>query len=239
MLTVLIYLSDVEEGGETVFPNVPAPLHQSPGEFSECGMQGLAVKPRRGDAAVFWSLKTTGQVNRGALHGGCPVIRGEKCDLFPMHCNAPYVHYNCEQNSSFPEDSTSVPYRMTLVKRCQWSGAEGCGRTQRLLRFLHCEWSRTQAPIDGRYITSLPAPCVRQDKVTSSSCPDDLMWELPFVLHLMRSGSILLLHAGIFHLNQQLNTSVCADSQPRSGSTWHLTPSAGSCLLYTSDAADE
>lgn len=34
--TVLTYLNDVEEGGETVFPNVPAPGGDNGPEFSEC-----------------------------------------------------------------------------------------------------------------------------------------------------------------------------------------------------------
>lgn len=78
LLTVLMYLTDVEEGGETVFPNVAAPEDQRQPQFSECAMRGLAVKPRKGDASIFWSITTAGTVNSGSLHGSCPVIRGEK-----------------------------------------------------------------------------------------------------------------------------------------------------------------
>ena len=79
LLTVLVYLSDVEEGGETVFPDIPAHEAQSRAHFSECAMQGMAVRPRKGDAAVFWSLTTAGELNQGSRHGSCPVIKGEKC----------------------------------------------------------------------------------------------------------------------------------------------------------------
>lgn len=46
--------------------------------FSDCAMKGLAVKPRKGDAVVFWSLRTDGTLDKGALHAGCPVIAGTK-----------------------------------------------------------------------------------------------------------------------------------------------------------------
>lgn len=69
---------DVEEGGETVFPHAPLREGQRAGEYSECGMQGLAVKPRRGDALLFWSVNPDGSTDPDSLHGGCPVIRGTK-----------------------------------------------------------------------------------------------------------------------------------------------------------------
>jgi len=78
--TVLMYLSDVEEGGETVFPNADLDEDQvaHPHRYSECGMRGLAVKPRKGDALLFFSLKTTGELDAKSLHAGCPVISGTK-----------------------------------------------------------------------------------------------------------------------------------------------------------------
>jgi hypothetical protein len=46
--TVLMYLADVEEGGETAFPKIPAPGGDNPG-FSDCAARHLAAKPRIGD----------------------------------------------------------------------------------------------------------------------------------------------------------------------------------------------
>ena len=54
--TVLIYLTDVEAGGETVFPKVPAPPSQTAANYSACAMKGLAVKPTRGAATLFWRV---------------------------------------------------------------------------------------------------------------------------------------------------------------------------------------
>jgi prolyl 4-hydroxylase len=58
--TLIFYLNDVEEGGETVFPEV-----------------SLKVAPLKG-TAVYFSYFSQGMVNPLSLHGGMPVIKGEK-----------------------------------------------------------------------------------------------------------------------------------------------------------------
>lgn len=74
--TVLMYLSDVEEGGETVFPHAEHKV-SGPG-WSECALQGLAVHPRKGDAVLFYSMKPDGTKDPLSLHGSCPTIKGHK-----------------------------------------------------------------------------------------------------------------------------------------------------------------
>jgi prolyl 4-hydroxylase len=59
--TLITYLNDVEEGGETAFPNV-----------------GWTVYPKRGNAVYFEYCNSRGQVDPRTLHAGCPVLRGEK-----------------------------------------------------------------------------------------------------------------------------------------------------------------
>ncbi|KAK7273100.1 hypothetical protein RIF29_14146 [Crotalaria pallida] len=77
--TVLMYLSNVEKGGETVFPNSDSRLSQPKDEsWSECAKMGYAVKPEKGDALLFFSLHQNATTDTRSLHGSCPVIEGEK-----------------------------------------------------------------------------------------------------------------------------------------------------------------
>lgn len=66
MITVIAYLNNVEEGGETGFPEL-----------------GINVPPKKGDAVVFHNTlpndaATHPKINPRSLHGGMPVIKGEK-----------------------------------------------------------------------------------------------------------------------------------------------------------------
>jgi hypothetical protein len=61
LVTVLVYLNEDYEGGETEFPRLK---------------QRFKGKP--GDALIFWNLSQANQLERDSLHAGLPVTRGEK-----------------------------------------------------------------------------------------------------------------------------------------------------------------
>lgn len=59
--SMIIYLTDTEEGGETIFPEV-----------------GVAVQPVKGSAVLFYNCTPDGKEDPLSLHGGAPVLKGEK-----------------------------------------------------------------------------------------------------------------------------------------------------------------
>ncbi|KAG8368463.1 hypothetical protein BUALT_Bualt15G0048000 [Buddleja alternifolia] len=72
----LLYLSDVEEGGETMFPFENGTNMDIGYDYKSC--IGLKVKPRRGDGLLFYSLFPNGTIDKTSLHGSCPVVKGKK-----------------------------------------------------------------------------------------------------------------------------------------------------------------
>jgi len=67
--TVLIYLHSPIRGGETIFPR-----NGHPGG-------SLEVKVVAGDALLFWDFTTDFQLDQYSLHGGKPVLEGEKWSM--------------------------------------------------------------------------------------------------------------------------------------------------------------
>ncbi|KAG6578605.1 putative prolyl 4-hydroxylase 7, partial [Cucurbita argyrosperma subsp. sororia] len=76
--TVLMYLSNVEKGGETIFPNSAFESQEKDDSWSDCARKGYAVKAQKGDALLFFSLHLDATTDKRSLHGSCPVIEGEK-----------------------------------------------------------------------------------------------------------------------------------------------------------------
>jgi prolyl 4-hydroxylase len=61
IITVIMYLNDVKAGGATVLPDI-----------------NLSIYPKKGSALYFSYFNSMGQIDPSTLHGGSPVIEGEK-----------------------------------------------------------------------------------------------------------------------------------------------------------------
>ena len=62
--TALLYLSDVEKGGETVFTSTQSP--------------GIIANAKKGAGVVWYNLLRNGEGDVRTKHAGCPVLLGEK-----------------------------------------------------------------------------------------------------------------------------------------------------------------
>lgn len=102
MVTFLVFLNDVDEGGETIFPFIENPLfNESLRAANDLPLQPpvdprhpgapvapmaaycksdrfLKIRPRKGDALVLYNIAPSLVLDNSAWHAGCPVGKGEK-----------------------------------------------------------------------------------------------------------------------------------------------------------------
>ena len=87
--TVLMFLHEPDVGGETDFPAARPSVEtrtrlrelRDDGELSDCAWRegrGMAVKPRRGDAVLFFSFDEAGRSDHASTHASCPTLGGTK-----------------------------------------------------------------------------------------------------------------------------------------------------------------
>jgi len=90
-VTLFLYLNDVENGGETVFPFSPERYAQGTNRtgMEECA-NGLVVPPKNLHASLFYPQNTRMETDYWSRHGGCPPEEGIKwgANAFMWNCDA-------------------------------------------------------------------------------------------------------------------------------------------------------
>ena len=85
--TILMFLHEPTEGGETSFVlgnplgKVKERIERTKDQFSDCGYRsgkGFAVKPKVGDAILFFSFSEAGITDNNSMHASCPTLGGTK-----------------------------------------------------------------------------------------------------------------------------------------------------------------
>ncbi|KAK4363075.1 hypothetical protein RND71_018316 [Anisodus tanguticus] len=69
MATVILYLSNVTQGGQILFPQSEI--------LSECAKSSDTLRPTEGNAIVFFNVHLDASPDRSSSHARCPVIEGE------------------------------------------------------------------------------------------------------------------------------------------------------------------
>jgi prolyl 4-hydroxylase len=91
--TAMVYLNDVDEGGQTNFP-----------------LAGLCLVPRCGTAIVWNNLDRRGEPNPLTLHQGMPVLRGSKYIITKWYREGEWV-----ARVTVPNYGVAAPYAMAPI----------------------------------------------------------------------------------------------------------------------------
>jgi hypothetical protein len=124
--TLITYLADTEEGGDTLFPNgrrqCGTGFHKHPKTGEK--LYGAAVccqtpeddppgtvrvRPKKGRAVLFFSHLPHGEIDKKSTHVGCPVIRGEKWIAQRWFRYEPYNRVNYDRGKSWDPRFDGAP----------------------------------------------------------------------------------------------------------------------------------
>ena len=148
-LTVMLYLNDVESGGQTLFPRSPnrsdtvgAPSRSTPMPELSNGTweynltrqcedpSKLSVKPVKGGALLFYSLDQYTQLDPASIHAGCPVLSGKKyaSNLWVWSRDNGFSESRCTEKEMFDFEFVNKlePQRQLAVYSYTKTDCKGC-----------------------------------------------------------------------------------------------------------------
>ncbi|GFH07517.1 Fe2OG dioxygenase domain-containing protein, partial [Haematococcus lacustris] len=124
LATFLMYLSDVEEGGETAFPqgskwidpSIPRKLEEAGVKLSACAQGHVAYKPKAGDAVLFYSFHPNGRASSGLLLSGST----------PTSADWEYLQHAKPNRVEYPAEPGQCDDAHPQCK--QWAAAGECAK---------------------------------------------------------------------------------------------------------------
>mmetsp|Transcript_11389 Transcript_11389/g.32339 ORF Transcript_11389/g.32339 Transcript_11389/m.32339 type:complete len:313 (+) Transcript_11389:278-1216(+) len=124
LATFLMYLSTVPDsgGGETCFPKAMGKVWGKP--WSTCAQGSKAVKPRKGDALLFFNVNLDNSKDTSALHKACPTTEGIKytavkyLKMYPAGGGCFDAHVVCKSWALKGDCEASPSY---MLKECKKS----------------------------------------------------------------------------------------------------------------------
>ncbi|PWA66067.1 oxoglutarate/iron-dependent oxygenase [Artemisia annua] len=78
MATVVMYLSNVTQGGQIIFPKAESGSSRPKDKvWSDCTMNSPITKPIKGNALLFFNLHPNTSLDPMSLHARCPITEGD------------------------------------------------------------------------------------------------------------------------------------------------------------------
>ncbi|XP_009137541.1 probable prolyl 4-hydroxylase 12 isoform X2 [Brassica rapa] len=74
LATVILYVSNITQGGELLFPHSEVKLKRS---WSDCSEPGNILRPVKGNAILFFTRHLNATLDQTSTHFRCPVLKGE------------------------------------------------------------------------------------------------------------------------------------------------------------------
>lgn len=126
-----MYLSTPEAGGETVFPL--AERRVTGKGFSDCARKGFAVRPKKGDALIFYALTPDGEQDESSLHASCPTTGGSKWSATKWVHVSPFAQPDSpggpEQEARATRSAAAAGLCVNLSEQCgEWSFFGECAK---------------------------------------------------------------------------------------------------------------
>ncbi|PIN22264.1 Prolyl 4-hydroxylase alpha subunit [Handroanthus impetiginosus] len=116
LATVILYLSNVSQGGQILFPQLENKM------WSDCTKNSYVLKPTRGNAILFFNLHLNATPDRRSFHARCPVLKGD------MWCATKFFYLKDVNTQNDPSQTYDADCTDEDENCSQWAATGECQR---------------------------------------------------------------------------------------------------------------